>query len=91
MLIYQYKEIKSHNLFQYNNDREDLENTLERRFTLISDLYKELLKDYFAKTADNRKKLEKLRPKDTMMLNIIIKQERRTGENFVRLLNHVKK
>ncbi|CAG4956310.1 unnamed protein product [Colias eurytheme] len=66
---------------KYANERENLRSFLENIYNNTWEEYKAVLKAYVTETADNQKKVRKLRRKENLMADIIASQAKRIANN----------
>ncbi|CAK1556397.1 unnamed protein product [Leptosia nina] len=66
---------------KYANERENLRSFLENTYNSTWEEYKAVLKSYVVETADNQKKLRKLRHKENLMADIIASQSKKIANN----------
>lgn len=66
---------------KYANERENLRSLLENNYSLMWDEYKSVLKAYVVGTADNQKKVRKLRQKENLMADIIASQAKKIANS----------
>ncbi|XP_047511548.1 dynein regulatory complex subunit 2-like [Pieris napi] len=66
---------------KYSNERENLRSFLENTYNTTWEDYKTVLKAYVTETADNQKKVRKLRQKENLMADIIASQSKKIANN----------
>lgn len=66
---------------KYNNERENLRSYLENNYNAMWDEYKAVLRAYVVGTAENQKRVRKLRQKENLMADVIASQGKRIANS----------
>ncbi|VVD04689.1 unnamed protein product [Leptidea sinapis] len=66
---------------KYANDRENLRSYLENNLNTMWDEYKAVLKTYVTETAENQKRVRKLRRKENLMADVIASQAKKIANS----------